>query len=314
MACRALFYLPPAFQLIDFAGPLDAFATANQMSARRLYEWQITSRRGGAVKAGTGVSIATSAPSRGPIDTLVIVGGAIDCLRQAEEVEAVRSLALRASRIASVCTGAFLLGDAGLRGGRRATTHWSCARQLQTAQPDVQVDVDRIFIADGPIWTSAGVTAGIDLALAMIEADHGTALAREVSQEMVVYHRRPGSQSQFSALSQSEPETDRTRRAIAFAREHMSERLSVADLAHAASLSPRQFARVFRQETGETPAKAIERLRLEAAVLRLEEGREAISVIAKAVGFGDQERMRRAFIARYGHPPSAMRRASPTRV
>lgn len=170
------------------------------------------------------------------------------------------------------------------------------------------VDADRIYIADGPVWTSAGITAGIDLALALIEADHGMKLAREVSRELVVYHRRPGGQSQFSALSQMEPDSDRMRLALAFAREHLSEPLPIERLADAAKLSPRQFGRVFQAETEETPAKAIERLRAEAAYLRLQDGSEPVDVIARAVGFNDAERMRRAFVARYGQPPQAIRR------
>ncbi len=229
-------------------------------------------------------------------------------MRDREEVATVRRLVSRASRIASICTGAFLLAGTGLLDGRRATTHWSRARELQESFPAVSVEADRIYIADGQIWTSAGITAGIDLALALIEADHGVKLARQVSRELVVYHRRPGGQSQFSALSQMEPESDRMRIALAFAREHLSEPLPIERLAEAARLSLRQFGRVFRKETGETPAKVIERLRAEAAYLRLQDGSEPVDVIAQAVGFNDPERMRRAFVTRYGQPPQAIRR------
>ncbi len=187
-----------------------------------------------------------------------------------------RRLAACATRIASVCTGAFLLAGAGLLDRRRATTHWSRARELQADYPDVAVEVDRIYVADGPLWNSAGVTAGIDLALALIEADHGVELARRVSRKLVVYHQRPGGQSQFSALSQMEPESDRMRIALAFAREHLSEPLPIERLAEAARLSPRQFGRAFVRETGETPAKAIDRLRAEAAYLRLQGGMEPV--------------------------------------
>ena len=221
---------------------------------------------------------------------------------------AIKRLAANARRIASVCTGAFLLAEAGLLDGRRATTHWARAADLQRCYPAVTVDADRIFITDGPIWSSAGITAGIDLALALIETDHGTHLARAVAQELVVYHRRPGGQSQFSALSLMEPTSDRMRIALTYAREHLAEPLTLERLAEAAKLSPRQFGRAFRRETGETPAKAVERLRAEAARLRLEDGSEPVERVAQAVGFDDPERMRRAFLKLYGKPPQEIRR------
>ena len=308
MAHRIGFYVPPNHQLLDLAGPLDAFSAANAAAGQRLYESRVLSRAGGPMTSGAGLRIETAPADDAALDTLVVIGGAIDAMRRADEVAAVRRLAGRAARVASVCTGAFLLAGAGVLDGRRATTHWSRARELQDSFPAVSVEADRIYVADGPLWTSAGITAGIDLTLALIEADHGVELARQVSRELVVYHRRPGRQSQFSALSQMEPESDRMRVALAFAREHLSEQLPVERLADAARLSPRQFGRAFRKETGETPAKAIERLRSEAAYLRLQDGSESVEVIARAVGFNDPERMRRAFVARYGQPPQAIRR------
>jgi transcriptional regulator GlxA family with amidase domain len=165
-------------------------------------------------------------------------------------------------------------------------------------------------VRDGAIWSSAGVTAGIDLALALIEEDFGRDLSRAVAQELVVYHRRPGSQSQFSAMLALEPESDRVRRALGFARDHLGERLPVERLAEAAHLSPRQFGRAFRAETGETPAKAVERLRAEAARARIESGSDPVERIAESVGFSDPERMRRAFLRLFGQPPQALRRAA----
>ena len=308
MAHRIGFYVPPRYQLLDLAGPLDAFDAANAASGRQLYSWSVLSRTGGPMTSGAGLPIETTPADDTALDTLMVIGGAIGAIHDQEEVATVRQLAPRAARTASICTGAFLLAGAGLLDGRRATTHWSRARELQERFPAVTVEADRIYVADGPLWTSAGVTAGIDLALALIEADHGVELARRVSRELVVYHRRPGGQSQFSALSQMEPESDRMRLALAFAREHLAEPLPIERLAEAARLSPRQFGRAFRKETGETPAKAIERLRVEAAYLRLQDGSEAVDVIARAVGFNDPERMRRAFVARYGQPPQAIRR------
>ena len=308
MAHQIDFYVPPRHQILDLAGPMDAFDAANVATGRQLYGWHILSQAGGRMTSGAGLPIETTPADDAALDTLLVIGGAMDAMRRQDEVATVRRLAARATRIASICTGAFLLAGAGLLDGRRATTHWARARELQDSFPAVSVDADRIYVVDGPLWTSAGITAGIDLALALIEADHGIELARQVSRELVVYHRRPGGQSQFSALSQMEPESDRMRVALAFAREHLSESLPIERLAEAARLSPRQFGRAFRKETGETPAKAIERLRVEAAYLRLQDGSEPVDVIARAVGFNDPERMRRAFVTRYGQPPQAIRR------
>jgi transcriptional regulator GlxA family with amidase domain len=203
-----------------------------------------------------------------------------------------------------------VLAAAGLLDGRRATTHWRHAALLQRLYPKVRVESDRIFIDDGGLWTSAGITAGIDLALALIEADLGLEMARGVARDMVVYHRRAGGQAQFSTLLDLAPPSERMRRALAFAREHLHEPLGVERLADAACLSARQFGRTFLAETGQTPAKAVERLRAEAARLRVEAGREPLEAIAKAVGFADPERMRRAFLRVFGQPPQGLRRAA----
>ncbi|NYE28605.1 transcriptional regulator GlxA family with amidase domain [Rhodanobacter sp. K2T2] len=231
-------------------------------------------------------------------------------MQTSENIAAAKKLGARALRVASVCTGAFLLAETGLLDGRRATTHWRYAAQLQSLFPRTRVEGDSIYITDGHIWTSAGIASGIDLALAMIEKDVGLEVARAVSRLLVVPFRRPGGQSQFSAMSQMEPESDRIRIALNFAREHLAEALPVDRLADAARLSLRQFGRAFRRETGETPAKAIERLRVESARLRLQDGSEPIEQIALAVGFADPERMRRAFIKLHGHPPQSIRRES----
>jgi transcriptional regulator GlxA family with amidase domain len=209
-----------------------------------------------------------------------------------------------------VCSGAFVLGAAGVLDGRRATTHWRRARAMQAKFPAVKLDADRIFVKDGAVWTSAGITAGIDLALALIEEDHGLDVASAVAKELVVYHRRQGGQSQFSTLIQLRPAGDPSARALAFARERLHEPLGVERLAAAAGLSPRQFARRFLAETGQTPAKAVERLRLEAAKAEVETGRAPIDQIARRTGFNDPERMRRAFLRTYGQPPQAMRRVA----
>ena len=211
-------------------------------------------------------------------------------------------------RVAAICTGAFVLAEAGLLDGRRATTHWDFARELQARFPKVKVEEDRIFIIDGPVWTSAGVTAGIDLALA-----HGREGSRcrhrpRRCQEARRLSPPAGGQSQFSALLELEPKSDRIQRALAYARRNLHSTLSVDELAEAAHLSPRQFSRAFRAETGQSPAKAVENLRVEAARLMMEQSRHPIEVIARQTGFADRDRMRRAFLRAFGQPPQAIRR------
>jgi transcriptional regulator GlxA family with amidase domain len=211
-------------------------------------------------------------------------------------------------RVAATCVGTFTLAEAGLLDGKRVTTHWDYARELQRRYPKVKVQEDRIFVIDGSVWTSAGMTATMDLVLAMVERDIGPELARAVAKKMVIHHRRAGGQSQFSALLQLEPKSDRIQTALAFARKNLHTELTVEKLAEAAHLSPRQFTRAFAAETGESPAKAIEKLRLEAARLMLEDSRHPIETIARQTGFADRERMRRAFVRVFGLPPQAMRR------
>jgi transcriptional regulator GlxA family with amidase domain len=179
---------------------------------------------------------------------------------------------------------------------------------LQRLFPQIHVESDRIYVKEGSIWTSAGVTAGIDLALALIEEDLGHEVARDPARELVVYYRRPGGQSQFSALLELEPASDRIRRALTFARDNLHKPLTVERLAKAACLSPRQFGRIFLAETGQTPARAIERLRAEAARQQVERSNEPIETVARSVGFSDPERMRRAFVRAFGNPPQALRR------
>lgn len=308
MPTSLAFYLCDGFQLLDLAGPMAALDAANRLLERPYYRIELVSNDGGHVQGDAAVGLATRPVGFARADTVVVVGGRIEPMCAAHNVTAIREAAKDALSVASICTGAFLLAAAGLLDDRRATTHWQFARELQERYPKVTVDADRIFINDGPIWTSAGMTAGIDLMLARIEVDHGPEAAKAVSQELVVYHRRPGGQSQFAAISQMEPRTDRIRKALTFARDHLSEPLSIERLAEAACLSVRQFGRLFRKETGETPARAIERLRCEAARIRLRDGHEPIAIVARSVGFNDAERMRCAFIRSYGHPPQVQRR------
>ena len=219
-------------------------------------------------------------------------------------------MSARPRRAPGACAGAFVLAAAGLLDGRRATTQWSRAAELARAFPRVRVEPDRNFIRDGALWTSAGITAGIDLALAMVADDLGEPIAKRAAQQLVVYYRRPGGQSQFSALLEADRPGSRFSLLLAWARERLDQRLTVERLAERAGMSPRHFARAFAAETGLTPAKAIERLRLEASRERVESGPEPIEQIAALTGFGDPERMRRAFLRAFGQPPQALRRTA----
>ena len=203
-----------------------------------------------------------------------------------------------------------MLAEAGLLDGRRVTTHWAFARDLQARFPNVRMEEDRIFIIDGSIWTSAGMSAGVDLALGMIEKDYGADLTRLVARNLVVYHRRAGGQSQHSTLLKLNAKSDRIQNALAFAQQNLGSALAVDQLARVANLSPRQFSRAFRSETGQTPARAIENLRVNSARLMLEQTRHTLDEIAVDNGFTDRERMRRAFLRAFGQPPQTIRRAA----
>ena len=201
-----------------------------------------------------------------------------------------------------------MLAEAGLLDGKRVTSHWLHARELQARYPKLKMEEDRIFIIDGNVWTSAGMTAGIDLALAMAEEDLGADVARAIAQQLVVYHRRAGGQSQHSALLELAPKSDRIQTALAYAKTNLHTVLSVEQLAEAAHLSPRQFSRAFRAETGQSPAKAVENLRLEAARQMMEQTRHSIDEVAQQTGFADRRRMRQAFLRAFGQPPQTIRR------
>lgn len=308
---RSLWFVVfPGFELLDLGGPLCAFNLAIDFY-QAAYDIRIVSAMGGMVRGSSGVEIKTvKPPSPNHLDTLMVVGAATaDVLDdQASTAAMIRRVAPRARRKSSVCTGAFLLARAGLLDGRRATTHWRYAAELQRRYPSIKVDADRIFIRENDIWTSAGITAGIDLALAMIEEDCGIQVSKAIARDLVVDHRRSGGQSQFSTMLALEPRPGRIRDALAYARMHLDEKLSVEQLADVASISPRQFARQFAAETGETPARAIERLRCEAALPRIEGTTAPLDQIALQVGFGDIERMRRVCIRIYGQSPQALRR------
>jgi len=298
--------LENGFQIIGLSA-LSAFELANAELGEDGYRMTILSQYGGVVHSTIGVGIETTALNDMP-DTLMVAGIRVPGPLPAGLMSYIGRAGTEARRVAGICTGAFVLAEAGLLNGRTATTHWLHARRLQERFPEVRVDEDRIFVQDGNIWTSAGMSAAMDLALALIENDHGAALARNVARRLVVYYRRPGGQSQFSALLELEPRSDRVKRALTYAKENLRNALTVEELADAARLSPRQFSRVFREETGQSPAKAVEMLRLEAARAMLETGRHPMETVAQDTGFADRDRMRRAFVRAYGLTPSSLRR------
>lgn len=296
----------PGFQIVDAAGPMGAFEIAARF-VPGAYALTLVAARAGLIASSAGAPMPARKIGAGKVDTIIVVGGhgTGEAMRDAALVAAVKRAPKRARRVASVCSGAFILAAAGLLDGKTCTTHWRRAAQLARLFPNLRVEPDRIHVQDGAIWTSAGVTAGIDLALAMIEADLGADVSADVAREMVVYAKRPGGQAQHSALL--EIEAPRFAELNAWMRDHLSEDLSVDALARRAAMSPRTFARAYAADTGVTPAKAVERLRVDAARAALAQG-GAIQETARRTGFGDPERMRRAFIRLYGAPPAALRR------
>ena len=303
------FVVNPGFQIMSLTA-MSVFEFANIAAGEAVYEVHLLSEHGGPVVNSLGFAMQTTAFGGRSFDTLV-VGGATGIEPVTPGVQAfLRRAAKRTRRVAAICTGAFALAESGLLDGRRATTHWMYARELAARFPAVRVEEDRIHVADGPMWTSAGMTAGLDLALALVEGDRGAEVARQIARALVMYHRRAGGQSQFSTLLEMAPRTDRIQRALSHAKQNLKSALSVDELAGAAALSPRQFSRLFHAETGRTPAKAVENLRVEAARLMMEEGRHPIEVIATETGFADRERMRRAFLRAFGQPPQAIRRGA----
>lgn len=297
----------PGFQPMTLAMST-VFEFANRAADESYYGVALVSEGGGPVQSSAGFAVETASFKRRSFDT-VLVCGYSDLQPYSRGLLAfLKKASATSRRIGGPCTGAFALAEAGLLDGRRATTHWHHARAFRAAYPDVRLEEDRIFIIDGAMWTSAGMTACIDMALALVEKDLGIEVARSVAKKLVVFHRRAGGQSQHSALLELEPSSDRIQTALAWASENLTGDLSVENLAEAAHLSPRQFSRAFREETGQSPAKAVEHLRVEAAKVMMEDGRFPIEVIARRTGFGDRERMRRAFLRAFGSPPQAIRR------
>ena len=299
------------FQNLDLAGPLAVFETGRLATKPVPYRLKILAPTGGQiVSSSTAITLAEAMETAGPIDTLIIVGGAgTRKVMEDERVLAfVRARAAKVRRVCSVCSGAFILAAAGVLNERQATTHWRYAKEMSTRFPAVSVAMEKIYVRDGKFWTSAGVTAGIDLALALVADDLGEDIARAIAQELVVYYRRPGGQSQFSALLALKSPGNRFAAVIGWIRENLDEDLTVDTLAQRASMSPRNFSRTFTREVGLPPAKAVERIRLETARARVEGTSQNFDAIATACGLHDADRMRRSFLRAFGQPPQTMRR------
>ncbi|MDB6144252.1 MAG: AraC family transcriptional regulator [Pseudomonas sp.] len=301
----------PEFQVLGLS-MCAVFESTNMIAERPVYSVSLLSEHGGPVQTSAGFSVDTLVFDQQHFDTLLVMGDNLVRPWPPGVIEYLRQFSSATRRVGSICTGSFALAEAGLLDGRRATTHWSAAQHFQTSFPKVKVEEDRIFINDGNVWTSAGMSACVDLALALVENDLGGEIARAVAKHLVLYHRRAGGQSQFSVMLELQPKTDRIQAALTYAKHNLKSDLSVEELAEAANLSPRQFSRVFHAETGVSPAKAIENLRVESARLMMEAGRHSIDVVATDTGFGDRERMRRAFLRAFGQPPQVIQRANRT--
>jgi transcriptional regulator GlxA family with amidase domain len=290
--------------LLDVTGPVQVFASANDLvgmrGEARPYELRVVSQGGQDVTATAGLALAAGPLTRAGqvLDTLLVAGG--EGVEAAAEnpvlVDWVRQRATEARRVASVCTGAFLLAAAGVLDGRRAATHWMYANKLAQRYPAVRVEPDPIFVRDGPVWTSAGVTAGIDLALALVEEDLGRAVALAVARYLVVFLKRPGGQAQFSAALALQAADEKFGALHTWIGGHLADDLSLSVLAEQAGMSERSFSRHYAEATGQTPARAIERLRVEAARRLLSETRVPVKRISQRCGFGSEETMRRSFL------------------
>jgi transcriptional regulator GlxA family with amidase domain len=300
-------------QTLDVTGPFEVFSIADRIAGGDSYSVEIVAPDGGAIRTGSGLAIlpdrATSAV-RGPIDTLVVAGG--DGVMRAVEDERlvrwVKRAAARSRRVTSVCTGAFMLARAGLLDGRRAATHWASAGALAQLYPSIEVDSEAIFVRDGDVWTSAGVTAGMDLALALVEDDLGRRVALETARWLVVFVQRPGGQSQFSPHLRAQIAERRPLRELQeWMTANVGADLSVPSLAARANMSERNFARAFSREVGMTPGAYVEALRVDHARLRLESTGQQLEAVALDCGFGTVETMRRAFHRRLGVGPAAYR-------
>ncbi|MGX1323491.1 transcriptional regulator GlxA family with amidase domain [Bradyrhizobium sp. USDA 377] len=302
----------PEFQLLDAAGPISVFEIARRHVPHAPHVITVATKAG-AVRSSSGTEMfARSLRAASSVTTLLVAGGeGVEAATRCKTTIAfIQRLAKRGVRMASVCNGAYLLAEAGLLDGRCATTHWSCTRDFTGRYPNVRLEPDQIFIRDDRVWTSAGITAGIDLALAMIAEDHGEQISQAAARQLVLYQRRGGGQSQFSTLLELKTPNGRFANLLSWVRENLDAQLTVDALAERAGLSARHFVRSFIAETGSTPTKAVERLRVEVARERVQSSGEAIERVALSTGFRDPERMRRAFIRAFGQPPQSLRRSA----
>jgi transcriptional regulator GlxA family with amidase domain len=310
----------PGVQILDVTGPLEVFARAGEvavergMAAASPYRIQVLAPDAGPLRSASGVGLLADRAYRtvtSGIDTLLVAGGrggTAAMTRDAAVLAWLRHMAPSVRRLGSVCSGTFILAAAGLLDGRRVTTHWAACELFAKTFPQVRLDPDPIYVRDGNLWSSAGVTAGMDLALALVEEDLGREVALETARGLVLFLRRPGGQSQFSAqLAVQAADREPIRELVAWIVDHPSEDLAVERLARRVAMSPRHFARVFTREIGMTPARYVEKVRVEAARRRLEESTHGVDRIADACGFGTAETMRRAFIRTVRVPPSAYR-------
>ncbi|WP_417358834.1 GlxA family transcriptional regulator [Gallaecimonas pentaromativorans] len=305
------FIVGQGFQILSLSAQA-VFEYANLVAGEDFYQITLYSLDGGEVTSSLGIGVNThSLLGRHKVfaDTWIVTG-MNDPLTQPPN-PVLHTFLQRASsqsrRLSAICTGAYYLAQAGLLNGRRATTHWALADAMQQQFPEIAVDANRIYIIDGHIWTSAGMTAGLDMALAMVEKDLGNEVARSVAQKLVMNQKRAGGQSQHSEMLALSPKSDRIQSALDYARNHLRQPLTVDDLAAAVHLSPRQFSRIFREETGKTPAKGIELLRLEAARLMIEKSRHSLDVVARETGFRDRRHMREVFVRSFGLSPQLLR-------
>lgn len=303
----------PGFHLLDATGPIATFDLA-RLYEPLAYTTHLLAAGGGLIESSAGIAVEARPLSAGPFDTIIVAGGGFvqDMSGATAIVDWLRTESPRARRTASVSTGAFLLAEAGLLNGRHATTHWGVTHLFSRRFPEVSLDADRIYIRDGAMWTSGGATAGIDLTLALIEDDLGPATARGIAQLLVVHQRRPGGQSQHSGLLELGGVSGRFADLMDWMRAHLAEPLSIESLAAKATMSPRHFARTFTQEVGLTPAKAVEKLRVDMARAKVEGSYLPLDEVAEQCGFGDTERMRRAFLRNLGLPPQVLRQAART--
>lgn len=318
MTCRIAFVLFPGFQQLDLAGPMAVFEVA-RLERPGSYDWRLVASTPPVARSSAGVDWPVQALPRrlGDLDLVMVIGGdGVDAAGRDERLVAwLRRAARSGARIASICSGSLVLAAAGLLDHRTATTHWSRGRQFEAEFPAVRLQPDRIYVREPAVreqqwpelWTSAGMTAGIDLCLALVAHDHGEDVAREAARQLVVERRRPGGQSQFSPLLELQQPEGRFTALLDDIRRDLRREHRVEDLAAQACMSPRHFARCFRAETGATPAQVVERLRVEAARAALEGGAASVLRVSQDCGFGNTERMRRSFLRLLGRPPVAFR-------